>query len=67
MGPPKAKEKDISPRIFYSLFSPGFEPGTSRGGKKSISLASETTNQFFLPRTMNKEVFFTSAFQVSVV
>ena len=64
MGPPKAKEKDISWRNFYSLFSPGFEPGTSRRGRKSrrredskllvfFSVASEMTNQFVLARTMN--------------
>ena len=64
MGPPKAKEKDISRRIFYSLFSPGFEPGTSRRGRKSrrredskllvfFSVASELTNQFVLARIMN--------------
>ena len=63
MGPLKAKEKDISRRIFYSLFSPGFEPGTSRRGRKSrrredskllvFSVASEMTNQFVLARTMN--------------
>ena len=62
MGPPKAKEKDISRRNFYSLFSPGFEP--SRRGRKSrrredskllvfFSVASEMTNQFVLARTMN--------------
>ena len=63
MGPPKAKEKDISRRIFYSLFSPGFEPGTSHRGRKSrrredskllvFSVASEMTNQFVLARNMN--------------
>ena len=64
MGPPKAKEKDISRRNFYSLFSQGFEPGISRRGRKSrrredskllvfFSVASEMTNQFVLARTMN--------------
>ena len=63
MGTPKAKEKDISRRNFYSPFSPGFEPGTSRRGRKSrrredskllvFSVASEMTNQFVLARTMN--------------
>ena len=68
MGPPKAKEKDISRRNFYSLFSLGFEPGTSRRGRKSrrredskllvfFSVASEMTNQFVLARTMKQEVF----------
>ena len=63
MGPPKANKKDISQRNFYSLFSPGFEPGTSRRGRKSrrredskllffFSVASEMTNQFVLARTM---------------
>ena len=64
MGPPKAKEKDNSPRNFFSLFSPGFEPRTSRRDRKSrkredskllvfFSVASEMTNQFVLARTMN--------------
>ena len=64
MEPPKAKEKDVSRRNFYSLSSPGFETGTSRRGRKSsrredskllvfFSVASEMTNQFVLARTMN--------------
>ena len=73
MRPPKAKEKDISRRNFYSLFSPGFEPRTSRSGKKSrrrgdskllvFSVASEMTNQFVLARTMNQEVFLPAHFK----
>ena len=74
MGPPKAKEKDISRRNFYSLFSPGFEPGTSHRGRKSrrredskllvfFSVASEMTNQFILARTMNQEVFLPALFK----
>ena len=35
MGPPKAKEKDISWRIFNPLFPPGFEPGTSSRGRNN--------------------------------
>ena len=69
MGPPKAKEKDISRRNFYSLFSLGFEPGTSRRGRKSrrredskllvfFSVASEMKNQFILARTLNRELFW---------
>ena len=64
MGLPKAKEKDISRRNFYSLFSPGFELGTSRRSRKSrrregskllsfFFVDSEMTNQFVLARTMN--------------
>ena len=64
MGPPEAKEKDILRKNFYSLFSPGFEAGTSRRGRKLrrredskllvfFSVASEMTNQFVLARTMN--------------
>ena len=48
MGPPKAKEKDISRRIFYTLFSPGFEPGTSRRGKKSIFLTLSVPTYFLM-------------------
>ena len=35
MRPPKAKEKDISRRIFKPLYPPGFEPGTSFSGRNN--------------------------------
>ena len=72
-GTPKSQRNNISQRNSYYLFSPGFEPGTSRRGRKSrrredskllvfFSVASEMTNQFVLARTM-KEVFLPAHFK----